>query len=635
VNTEGIYLDTASVIMTQPDMFNIGCTLIPDLQVSVNNAYFEEEIKTDLYFSPTGNDENDGLSPATPKRSFNKTLRTLTYTENNYLNIHLAEGEYTFDDPTEFPIALPPNTGIVGESAENTILNGRGWGNLISISNSKNNKVENLSLMNSSGNIYYEEGGVLEIGACFNSEFRNLRFPGDSFEWQAIRCTYSDNLTFDQISVTDFHTIYDIGAMFFWGCNNTSFNNILLDRIKADTPEGMEVIRLDGSGHKLTNFIISNNRSYEPAVMTCWARNHRKTRDVTNELFHTPLYMNNYESSINQNMFMPSSRDLSRNDSIPHTISNGLIFNNVCGSNSSFFHRTPLVAIATDFPRKPTTITNLTIANNRTTFRVLGIAGNIKMTNTILQNSYSPHELSIAKMEDGPNEQYIDIDFCNIYGGMDQVYLYDEYIQDLEYNFGENNIWDNPLFSEEGNINDPQYYQLSAESPCIDAGTPDTTGLGIPTTDILGNPRIWNDAIDMGCYEYGSMQDNEDEEEIPTPSLSLTSYPNPFVLGKSRNAVTIEFTLDSRTKSKPKVEIYNVRGQKVKTLDNIESLYGRASRIGALEDYNNDTRAENNKYTVLWNCTDERMRQVSAGVYFYRLVAEGETKAVRKMLVMK
>jgi hypothetical protein len=45
---------------------------------------------------------------------------------------------------------------------------------------------------------------------------------------------------------------------------------------------------------------------------------------------------------------------------------------------------------------------------------------------------------------------------------------------------------------------------LKAGSPCINAGTPDTTGLGLGLTDVLGNPRIAGRAIDFGAYEFSS-----------------------------------------------------------------------------------------------------------------------------------
>ena len=45
-------------------------------------------------------------------------------------------------------------------------------------------------------------------------------------------------------------------------------------------------------------------------------------------------------------------------------------------------------------------------------------------------------------------------------------------------------------------------YSLDELSPCIDMGTPDTTGLFLPDKCLANNPRIGNGRIDMGAYEY-------------------------------------------------------------------------------------------------------------------------------------
>jgi predicted outer membrane repeat protein len=51
-----------------------------------------------------------------------------------------------------------------------------------------------------------------------------------------------------------------------------------------------------------------------------------------------------------------------------------------------------------------------------------------------------------------------------------------------------------------GGGDDP--YALADNSPCIDMGSADTNGFMLPETDLAGNPRIVNHAIDMGAYEY-------------------------------------------------------------------------------------------------------------------------------------
>ena len=63
---------------------------------------------------------------------------------------------------------------------------------------------------------------------------------------------------------------------------------------------------------------------------------------------------------------------------------------------------------------------------------------------------------------------------------------------------------------------DPEFmttedFHLFFTSPCIEAGTPDTTGLHIPPLDLDSNPRIYGDIIDMGAYEFQGIM------ELPVP----------------------------------------------------------------------------------------------------------------------
>ena len=63
-----------------------------------------------------------------------------------------------------------------------------------------------------------------------------------------------------------------------------------------------------------------------------------------------------------------------------------------------------------------------------------------------------------------------------------------------------NNLDMDPLLADTSNGN----YRLLPVSPAINAGSPDTTGLGLPLTDLDGNARVYSCAIDMGAYESQS-----------------------------------------------------------------------------------------------------------------------------------
>ncbi len=88
-----------------------------------------------------------------------------------------------------------------------------------------------------------------------------------------------------------------------------------------------------------------------------------------------------------------------------------------------------------------------------------------------------------------------DFFYSDIEGGVAAFGLADTVVYNGHY---ENNIDTDPQFLLSGD--DP--YELGINSPCINAGNPDTSGLSIPELDLAGNLRIVQDIIDIGAYEY-------------------------------------------------------------------------------------------------------------------------------------
>ena len=85
------------------------------------------------------------------------------------------------------------------------------------------------------------------------------------------------------------------------------------------------------------------------------------------------------------------------------------------------------------------------------------------------------------------------------------------------------------------------------------------------------------------------------------------NYPNPF-----NPQTTIEYFLPRA--SRVKIEIFNILGQKVRTLI--------------------DTYLEPGRYRVHWDGTDDRGIKVTSGIYIYRLVA-GDVVISKKMVLLK
>jgi len=120
----------------------------------------------------------------------------------------------------------------------------------------------------------------------------------------------------------------------------------------------------------------------------------------------------------------------------------------------------------------------------------------------------------------------------------------------------------------EGNIDsipqfvggDPFSYELTKYSPCIDAGTPDTTGLHLPATDLAGNQRIYNGKIDIGAYEYQGYGIDEPDTSFVHNLYLFKNTPNPF-----KESTTISFiSADYERIKEYTLSIYNTKGQLVR-----------------------------------------------------------------------
>lgn len=108
-----------------------------------------------------------------------------------------------------------------------------------------------------------------------------------------------------------------------------------------------------------------------------------------------------------------------------------------------------------------------------------------------------------------PSRNWMDISYCNVEDDLDHIF-------DLKPH---TNIDSLPGFMDPENGN----FLLHGNSPCINMGTPDTTGLFLPPEDLSGNDRILEGRVDIGAYENIG----------PTTTLPIIDetdfhvYPNP------------------------------------------------------------------------------------------------------------
>jgi len=164
------------------------------------------------------------------------------------------------------------------------------------------------------------------------------------------------------------------------------------------------------------------------------------------------------------------------------------------------------------------------------------------------------------------------------------------------------------------------YYQIYYDDLTpLTANTPATTApIAFAQKPITVGDRgrglfAWADARQNGLNIYASQEIYEptdtDEDNATLPqSFSLEqNHPNPF-----NPSTVIKFALDRD--SEIRLDIFNLLGQKVRTLT--DNLYPAG------------------QYSLTWDGTDDRGRQVSSGVYLYRLQNENRSLS-RKMTLLK
>jgi hypothetical protein len=164
-----------------------------------------------------------------------------------------------------------------------------------------------------------------------------------------------------------------------------------------------------------------------------------------------------------------------------------------------------------------------------------------------------------------------------------QVYSFDQNVIDFTNTCnqdvypGEGNITDNPQFVNptegagldyDGSSAD---WSLQNSSPCVNTGTPDTTGLNLAEFDIAGNPRLYGIRIYMGAYE------NQVVVGLPNNPLvnsKIEIIPNPF-----KDSFSINMYGEN------KINRISVLNQSGITIRNMEQLQTDGFMLIDLNDY--------------------------------------------------
>ncbi|MDO9578426.1 MAG: two-component regulator propeller domain-containing protein [Candidatus Cloacimonadales bacterium] len=117
----------------------------------------------------------------------------------------------------------------------------------------------------------------------------------------------------------------------------------------------------------------------------------------------------------------------------------------------------------------------------------------------------------------------------------------------------------------------------------------------------------------LGVYNENGIPVSTFEFELPVNinNSVLSNYPNPF-----NPSTTISFELTAKDAQGAKLEIYNLKGQKVKSFSNLQI-----------------TQSINHQ--IIWDGTDQTGKSVSSGIYFCNLIVDGKMLKSKKMMLVK
>jgi len=523
-NVINVVVDTFTV--TNPDDYF--AYPLDNFNFTIQNNKIEQ-IDNNLYVSPSGNNNNNGLTADNPLQTISYALTKIKSNPNQYNTIFLSSGTFSSVTTNEnFPLNCRDYVPIHGENTNSTILNGEGIYYIFYSRYDSNFTIENLTVEN--GFSYEYNGGGILIDYSIDIIIKDVNFVNNRAKG---------------------------GGAVYISTSQVIFNNVLVKHNSSNAGGGIEIRK--NSNPVFINCIIDSNYTITPD----WG----------------------FGGAISNNV---ESNSIFINTQITNNVSDNCSGITVSGGAGSYCDPT---------------FVNCTICGNSEnpggTIRQ-GDHSHVSLINTIIRN---PSQEEIIFWEGYP-EKTVSLSYCNIDGGIDAINTNNS----GNIIWGDGNIDEDPLFVG----GDPFSYELTPQSPCIDAGTPDTIGLHLPETDLAGNPRIFNGRIDIGAYEC---QDTVSVDEPDTNFIHnlylFQNTPNPFT-----NETEILFiTADYTRVEDYSLSIYNTKGQLIRQFD------GRTNDFWV-------------KTKIVWDGTDEQGREVAPGTYLYKLEYNGNA-VVRKMVKLR
>lgn len=534
-----VYVDTFTV--QNPDyyyVFSKDSIELPqnDIQMNIQHGKITQAFE-DLYVAPNGSNDNSGLSAKDALKTISYALLKIASDSVSPDTIHVAAGTYSDSLTKEnFPLSLKSFVTLKGESRDSTILDAE-------------NIIYHLKGVSSAKNFNVFNFTLKKGNGNINSPYRFGSFRiGLNFNVRFRKLLFTENLG-DVISCGVFYRI----------------NNCTLDNVEMSNNVGGKAFRV---GHA----------SIFPNFDTVWMNNCQIVDNLPN--YNSNDVGNGGGLSI-----------LGRNINAP-IFTTVIVTNTLFANNKSASYSAPTIAVwwgARLYLVNNTIVDNLAETSEGGNIGVLNNA-EINIYNSIMYHN-EPVELYMSNYSNKINK--LNVYTSLIDGGEENIRIL---TSGNIYYYDTTNIDTDPLF-----YGGPDFpYNLSDESPCIDAGTlelPQFILDHMPDTDLAGNPRIVNGKIDMGAYEWNPTVDAKEVKNKTLKTAYLAVYPNPF---NRQTTISAQWNKSARVG----IEVYNSAGLLLKTLQQGNQLPGSCA--------------------LPWDGTDNHGSYLPAGVYLVVLTVNGK-----------
>jgi hypothetical protein len=518
-----IVLDTGTV--QNPDnyfynSYNSFGYPIFDVTWQINHAKVEQ-VNSDLFVNPNGNNENSGLTSMDPLQTIAFALKKIVIDTLNPKTIYLSEGIYSPSVNNEiFPVTQRGFVSIKGSNMDNTIVDAEYLYPLYYSFLNKNFTIENIQFKRGLDN--------------------QMPFGG-------------------------------YGGVVFTDNDSVQLNKININESKGSLYSALFTVK---SVLTLSNSLIQNNIGGYPVAIFNTNEVPKTVQIINSQISHNGPGPTYYEDGrggavgfVGSYTYTEATRGRLINVLISNntfTADSGTIGIGICGLSCSDNAKVDAIN---------TTIADNIVTNPGSSAQVFATGGGeINFYNSIVYGT-EDYEIFLGDGQPTSGISTINISNSDVKGGEENIQIWNN-IHIL--NWLDGNIDEYPLWGE------PFGYSLLPGSPCINTGVPmfeagmdfpyikeecgkyvlymlDGDTVTLPATDLAGNPRISGGRIDMGAYEWQDTSTGSKNIKYQSKKLKVSVHPNPFT-----SNVFVNFSTEKE--QMVDLQVIDMNGQEIKKI---------------------------------------------------------------------